>query len=174
MSGILIYNQPHLLSKILYEFGGLCSKSALCIKKEVKIDLEKVFSYHCINCEPFFLIHSEKKIIFGKRKFVSITREYPSDEEEEEGEEPFFESYFFKEIKDFEENFEEFEGYLMYHLEYQEIEKLEYEKRVGKLSFEERCYLTELKEDSIITYEEERDDYDKWLKQQIEEEEHLF
>ena len=167
MSGIIIYNQPHLLSKILYEFGGLCSKSALCIKKEVKIDLEKVFSYHCINYEPFYLIHREKKIIFGNRKFVSIIWEYPPDPDEDF--EPVIQTEFFKEIKDFEENFEEFEGYLMYHIEYHGKEKLEFEKRVNKISYEGRCYLTELKEDSIITYEEERDYYDKWLKQQIEE-----
>ena len=36
MSGILIYNQPHLMNKILYEFKGLCSKTALCIKKDCR------------------------------------------------------------------------------------------------------------------------------------------
>ena len=34
----IVYNQPHLMSKILYEFGGLTSKTAIAFKKDTKIN----------------------------------------------------------------------------------------------------------------------------------------
>lgn len=151
MSGILIYNQPHLLSKILFEFGGLCSKTASAIKKEVKINEERKFYYHCIIKEPFYSIKYEREILFGKRKFITISREYSFDSEDDEEEdyyEPYTETYFFREIINFKE-FENFTCFLQFHLEQQEIEELEFKKKIGKITYYEYLYLRELQEDSF-------------------------
>jgi hypothetical protein len=43
-AGEIVYNQPHLISKILYEFGGLSSKTAICFKKDTKISFEDKYT----------------------------------------------------------------------------------------------------------------------------------
>mgnify|MGYP006413279073 CR=1 FL=1 len=42
-NGEIIYYQPHLISKIFYEFGGLISKTALCFKKDVIIHNNELY-----------------------------------------------------------------------------------------------------------------------------------
>ena len=42
-NGEIIYYQPHLISKILYEFGGLSSKTAICFKKDKNISFNNKY-----------------------------------------------------------------------------------------------------------------------------------
>tara|TARA_R110002096_G_scaffold427634_1_gene638499 strand:+ start:87 stop:656 length:570 start_codon:yes stop_codon:yes gene_type:complete len=91
MSGILIYNQPHLINKILYEYGGLCHPTALCMKKDTSFTLindnKNICGRECreefINYYSILTIHNH---IFNKRieqiSFFSLTIEDYSRENE--------------------------------------------------------------------------------------------
>ena len=75
MSGIIIYNQPHIMSKILYVFAGLCSKTALCFKQDVKIDRTKM---NVINIDwGVGVIQRGNQDIWDKESLeVCLTEEY--------------------------------------------------------------------------------------------------
>ena len=65
-AGEIIYYQPHLMSKILYEFGGLSSKTAIAFKKDTKIGQiieNKFFHYYgdFIKCNFLATIHFNNK-----------------------------------------------------------------------------------------------------------------
>ena len=88
--GKIIWEQPHLMSKILYEFGGLITPSAIAFKKDCVIsdNFYNEEADHSYLERPAGYIFFQTVISFNEKRFRvtnMVVEERVLDDEEENG-----------------------------------------------------------------------------------------